>query len=178
MIFQYLGEFTIFPRFWITFLILYFIIACFIAFLLRQQFGKLYAPAVKCANKNINQGSMDMKTTNTSTLDGQLKMMIKFTVLTCFSLVITVNLFILSVVLWNYLIFVVEDTLTLCLLYFTLNYIDMFISLFCLSLQYDYGNNVKIYSFCCERYEKIQSIRGCGQHEKNLQVSQKSQGAV
>ena len=177
MIFQFLGEFTIFPRFWVTFLIFYFFTACFIAFVLRQQFGKLYATAVKFANIGRN----NKKTTVTTTIDAQLKMMIKFTVLTCFSLAITLNLFILSVILWNYLIFAVEDTLTVCLVYFTLNYIDMFISLFCLSLQYDYGYNGKIYSICCKRYEKIQIIRGCGQHKKNMQlvqVPQQSQCAV
>ena len=88
----------------------------------------------------------------------QARMMIKFIVLTYFSLFFTLCLFLFSVLLWNGLIHFVENTGILVLIHFTLCYIDTFVSLFCITLQYggkNFGMNEKIYQIFCAKCENI-----------------------
>ena len=178
--FQYENDSGIYTIFWNIFLILYFTISVYLAYMLRKQFVKLITfsqshriaqtikpkRSAKDTEKEKENGEKEKEKENGKTvkvkipakMEASARMMIKFTVLTYFSLCFTLCLFLFSVLLWNGLIHFVQDTGILVLIYFTLCYIDTFVSLFCITLQYggeNFGNNEKIYQIFCGKCENI-----------------------
>ena len=70
-------------------------------------------------------------------------------------------LFLLSMVLWSVLIFFSDNTLIGVLLYTIFLYVDISVSLVCITLQYGGENfpiNEKVYQICCGKCENIPHV--------------------
>ena len=102
---------------------------------------------------------------------GQIKIMKKFTVLTLFSLFFTIFSIIFAIMALSVLGSITTNSKIPIASYMTCLSIDNFVSLLCVTLQYDVGINKTLYDICCKKCQNISIVGGCNDEQiKNIEV--------